>query len=62
MNDSEKQSREKGQRREYKRPTLTRVGLVADQVLSVGCKLDTGGNASLSPIGCTQNNCSGAGS
>ena len=62
MNDSEKQSREKKQRRDYERPTLTRVGLVADQVLAVGCKLDTGGSAPLSIGSCTASSCLDAGS
>ena len=60
MNESEKQSRDKKERRPYERPTLMRVGLVADQVLAVGCKLDTGGSAALA-VPCTANNCNTAG-
>ena len=62
MSNPEKNSREKVRRRPYKRPTLTRVGLVADQVLAVGCKLDAGSGGPLSPISCTSNNCNTAGS
>ena len=61
MNDSEKQSREKKERRPYERPTLMRIGLVADQVLSVGCKLEGSGTAPLGAT-CTANNCNTAGS
>jgi hypothetical protein len=62
MSNSEKDSREQKQRRPYERPTLTQVGLVADQVLAVGCKLDAGSGGPLSPISCTSNNCNTAGS
>jgi hypothetical protein len=62
MKNSEKNSREQQKRRPYKRPTMTRVGLVAEQVLAVGCKLDAGSGGPLSPISCTNNNCNTAGS
>jgi hypothetical protein len=61
MNDSEKQSREKKERRPYERPTLMRVGLVAEQVLSVGCKL-TGTYGSLNPASCMATPCNAEGS
>jgi hypothetical protein len=49
-------------KRVYKKPRLRTIELAAEEVLAVGCKLASGGEAPLSEISCTANNCSGAGS
>ncbi|MEE4271902.1 MAG: hypothetical protein V2I67_09515 [Thermoanaerobaculales bacterium] len=51
---------EKKNRREYRRPELRSIDLVADEVLSVGCKLANSGG----PISktCSLSSCSGVGS
>lgn len=51
----------KKKRRTYSKPQLRSVDLVADQVLSVGCKTTSSGIA-FGVIPCTANSCGSAGS
>ncbi len=44
-----KNQKPKKQRQPYEKPKVKRIGLVAEEVLSVGCKLDTGAG----PFGAT---------
>ncbi len=47
----------------YEKPVLRTINLVAEEVLGVGCKLQTGGSAIGFPAACINlNNCSQVGS
>jgi hypothetical protein len=46
----------------YEKPRLRTIELAAEEVLAVGCKLDTGPLAAPTDAPCTANGCSAAGS
>lgn len=55
-------NREKNtKRRTYSKPVLRFIDLVAEEVLTVGCKTSTGGGKP-GGFSCTSNGCSSAGS
>jgi len=49
-------------KRSYEKPKLRVIDLAAEEVLSVGCKLQSGGIASGSVINCVSSSCSAPGS
>jgi len=46
----------------YKKPRIEEVLLTTEDVLILGCKLDSAGGAPLHPVTCTGNFCAEAGS
>lgn len=57
----ERDERDEKIRRPYEKPTLRIIELASEEVMSVGCKTNSGGFAVGSQI-CTFRSCAGAGS
>jgi hypothetical protein len=52
----------KKEKKTYQKPEIKAIDLVAEEVLSVGCKTQTHAGAGRSPITCKLSPCSGIGS
>ncbi|MBN1355347.1 hypothetical protein JXA40_03645 [bacterium] len=52
----------KNDKRQYEKPRLSIIELVADEVLGVGCKFADSGTAPLDPLSCVGAGCSQPGS
>lgn len=59
---NEKQNDLIGGRRKYEKPKLRIIEMKTEEVLGIGCKLDSGGSAVGDPVTCIGNFCAEVGS